>query len=76
MPASGLWARHANNLNVHRVEMRFETPDGRPAVMLEDVRGVDLSAVRLSGAERGPLVVKPDVTGLALDRCPELRQTP
>lgn len=76
MPASGLWARHARNLNVHRVEMRYEKPDGRPAVMLEDVQGGELSAVRLSGAARGPLVVKPDVTGLAIDRSPELQVTP
>lgn len=76
MPASGLWARHARNLNVHRVEMRFEKPDGRPAVMLEDVQGVELSAVRLSGAERGPLMVKPDVTGLVIERSPDLIQVP
>lgn len=76
MPASGLWARHAANLNVHRVEMRFEKPDLRPVVMLEDVKGAELSSVRLSGAERGPLVAKPDVTDLVIDRSPGLRAGP
>lgn len=76
MPASGLWARHAGNLNVHCVEMRFAEPDGRPAVMLEDVQGGELSSVRLSGAKRGSLVVKPDVTGLVIDRNSEVHQIP
>ncbi len=76
MPASGLWARHAANLNVHRVEMRFAEPDGRPAVILEDVKGVELSAVRLSGAARGPLVVKADVEGLVVGQSPDLVSTP
>lgn len=76
MPASGLWARHAKNLNVHRVEMRFEKPDGRPVVMLEDVQGVELASVRLSGAGCGPLVVKPDVTELVVDRSPGLQLAP
>lgn len=76
MPASGLWARHAANLNVHRVEMHFEEPDLRPVIMLEDVRGAELSSVRLSGAERSQWVVKPGVTGLVIDRSPELRPGP
>lgn len=76
MPASGLWARHAANLNVHRVEMHFEESDLRPVIMLEDVRGAELSSVRLSGAERSQWVVKPDVTGLVIDRSPELRPGP
>ncbi|MBL9203980.1 MAG: right-handed parallel beta-helix repeat-containing protein [Opitutaceae bacterium] len=76
MPASGLWVRHAANLNVHRIEMRFEKPDLRPVMMLEDVKGAEFSSVRLSGAERNPWVVKPDVTGLVVDRSPELRSVP
>jgi len=73
MPAAGLWARHASNLNVHHVEMRFEQPEGRPAIMLEDVRGAQLSDVRFAGAGRGPLVAKDGVEGLVIDRSPELQ---
>ena len=51
MPAYGFFIRHAKNLEFDRIEVRFETPDARPAFLLQDVDGVDFAHLR---AERAP----------------------
>ena len=41
LPASGLFARHVNNLELSQVEIATGAPDARPAFFLEDVNGAD-----------------------------------
>jgi polygalacturonase len=41
-PAYGLYARHVEGLNVSDVTFRYERPDYRPAVVLDDVRHATL----------------------------------
>jgi hypothetical protein len=41
-PAYGLYARHAEDLHVNDVTFRYERPDYRPAVVLDDVRRVTI----------------------------------
>ena len=43
-PAFGLYARHVRGLNLHQVAMRAVKPDARPAVVLDDVRQLRVSA--------------------------------
>jgi polygalacturonase len=42
LPATGLWARHARNLELSNMEVAVATADNRPAVWLEDVAGADI----------------------------------
>ena len=44
-PAYGLYARHVEGLYVNDVTFRYERPDYRPAVMLDDVRRATLRAI-------------------------------
>ena len=44
-PAYGLYARHAEGLHVSDVTFRYERPDYRPAVVLDDVHGASLRAI-------------------------------
>ncbi len=41
-PAYGLYARHVEGLHVNDVTFRYERPDFRPAVVLDDVHGCTL----------------------------------
>ena len=41
IPASGLYARHVNGLQLRDVEFHLLTPDARPEVVMDDVRGFE-----------------------------------
>ena len=44
-PAYGLYARHVDGLHVNDVTFRYERPEYRPAVVLDDVKNATLRAV-------------------------------
>ena len=44
-PAYGLYARHVKGLHVNDVTFRYERPDYRPAVVLDDVAEVSINAL-------------------------------
>ena len=44
-PAYGLYARHVEGLHVSDVTFRYERPDYRPAIVLDDVRDVSLNQI-------------------------------
>ncbi len=41
MPAYGLFARHVNGLTLRNVNVSYAAPDLRPAVVLDDVQGIE-----------------------------------
>lgn len=43
LPAYGLYARHVRGLHLDRVTMTTKLPDGRPAVICDDVADLDLA---------------------------------
>lgn len=45
-PAYGLWARHVEGLSISESSFRYEQPDGRYALFLDDVQGAVLSGVK------------------------------
>jgi hypothetical protein len=49
LPAYGLFCRHVRNLNLRGVETAFEARDERPAVVCDDVDGLEIASARLSG---------------------------
>jgi polygalacturonase len=65
LPAYGFYLRHARNVTLRDVEVRFEQKDLRPAFVLHDVTDVHFDHVRASLAPGIPLVRLRDVRGLS-----------
>jgi polygalacturonase len=73
MPAFGIFARHARNLELANIRLSFETNDFRPALYFADVDGLDIDNVKSRVAEgvRGARFAS-DVVGLAIRNSPGL----
>jgi polygalacturonase len=68
LPSWGLFARHVADLTIRGMELGTETPDARPAMMLDDVNGARLSFVELPPLTDRPTWSLRTVRGLhALD---------
>jgi hypothetical protein len=52
LPAYGFYCRHLKDLKLRDIETRYEQKDGRPALIAEDVEGLELAG--------GSLAVEPD----------------
>lgn len=57
MPSFGMFARHVKNMTVDHVELRYATPELRPAVQLEDVSGADFDHLKVERATNVPTFV-------------------
>lgn len=70
LPAYGLYARHAAGLTLNNVRFELESADSRPAVVCDDVDGLDASAFRadLSG-EAECLIKLRDTRETSLTNC-------
>ncbi len=66
LPAWAFYVRHANGVRLDNVDVRFEQPDTRPAVVLDDVRDAKFHQVRLSKVDNTPTFVLRDVTDFAM----------
>jgi polygalacturonase len=53
MPAHGFFIRHAKNLEFSNVEIAYEKPDQRPAVVIEDAVGADFFRLKTPAAAPG-----------------------
>jgi polygalacturonase len=75
LPAYGFYVRHAAGIRMDGVEVGFMTADTRPAVVLDDVRDVELRGFRAQTAAGAPTLVLRDVDDLRVDHSPPLRDT-
>ncbi len=64
LPAWGLFARHVAGLQVRGVDLRTQSAEARPAIVLEDTAGARFSDVQLSEAQGRPDWSLTNVTGL------------
>jgi polygalacturonase len=62
LSSSALFARHAKNLSLHHVEFRFAQPDLRPALVFDDVAGIDLDHLTIPRTAGTPAVRLHNVT--------------
>ncbi len=51
LPAYGVYARHVDGLAMNNVQITFKVPDGRPAVVLDDVANADFTGFTADVAE-------------------------
>jgi polygalacturonase len=58
LPAWAFYIRHATNIRLDNIDARFEQPDTRPAIVLDDTRDIALNDVRQSTVDGVPAVVR------------------
>jgi polygalacturonase len=66
LPAHGLYVRHAEGITLRNVRLRVAKQDGRPAAVFDDVRDLQLEAVRPAGGPR-PALQLTDVVDALID---------
>ena len=72
LPAHALYVRHAKNLSVRDVQVRFLHEDQRPAVVLDDVSGATFDGIRIQRGAGSPSFVLRNVRDFAARNCNEL----
>ena len=70
LPAGAVYARHAQNLQLNNVIIRFAQRDTRPRVVLEDVAGVGFTNCDFPPAEPTSAFVLHRVHDFALTQSP------
>jgi hypothetical protein len=65
LPAHGFFARHARRLQLRDVTFATDTPDARPAIVLEDVQGAIVDGL-VSQRSRSEALVSRDSSGIAI----------
>ncbi|MHB1457189.1 MAG: glycoside hydrolase family 28 protein [Armatimonadota bacterium] len=74
LPAYGLYARHAKDLTLNNTRFEQRTADHRPAIVCDDVDGLDLHAFRADlSPEAGCLVRMRGTRNAVLEGCRILR---
>lgn len=60
LPAYGFYIRHAKNITLDSMDFRYQKPDARPAVFLDDTDGVTISNSRMQcvANSEGNVVIK------------------
>ncbi|WP_157986498.1 endopygalactorunase [Chitinophaga alhagiae] len=67
-PSFGLWARHVQGLTVTNSSFNVEEPDGRYAIMLDDVHGARISSVKTVRAAGNNITIRlKNATGVDVD---------
>ncbi len=64
IPAYGLFARHVKNLRVRDVELSYEQPEARPAVVMHAVDGARFDGFSAQRADSVPVFVLREVSDL------------
>lgn len=58
LSAYGFFCRHAKNLRLHNVDLAFEDDDLRPAIVCDDVRGLDIFGLQSQTSQAADCVLR------------------
>lgn len=58
LPSYGLYIRHCKGVNLYNVQFNLRNQDSRPAIICEDVNGLQYDNLMLSGEKGGEILVK------------------
>jgi hypothetical protein len=72
MPAYGLFARHVRDLEMEGIRFSFEKADMRPAMVCDDLDGLEIDDFKAQTAAQVPAAVFNGVTGLEVRNSPAL----
>ncbi|MXN90848.1 glycoside hydrolase family 28 protein [Flavobacterium sp. Sd200] len=73
IPAYGFYIRHARNIRMHNITLEFDTPDYRPAFILEDVKGADFSDIKVQTMPGVEAFKLKDVSSFSTHRVNDLK---
>ncbi|MBB5287243.1 polygalacturonase [Rhabdobacter roseus] len=58
LPAYGFYIRHVKNITLDQVQLRFAQDDHRPALICDDVEGLELSGLQAQGTSATPALLR------------------
>jgi polygalacturonase len=73
IPSYGFFIRHAKNIELNNVNVNYLEKETRPAMILIDVKGIEMRNVSLMKAESAPLITAENVTDFMLKDCKALK---
>jgi polygalacturonase len=65
-PSYGLFVRHAKNIELNNVDIRYMGTETRPAVILEDVKGISFNNFKAQNPTGLPEIIRRGVEGLSI----------
>jgi polygalacturonase len=74
-PAYGFFIRHAKNIEMDNVQISLTNPDNRPALRMDDVKGVYLNRVKAADFNNGGLSILKQVKDLQAVNSLDLKNT-
>lgn len=63
LPAWGFYIRHAEGIKFNNVRLRYVEPDFRPAVITDDVKGIDFKNLQVAAAIEMPVLLFNNTSG-------------
>jgi hypothetical protein len=67
LPAWGFYVRHAEGIQMKNVKISYKEDDFRPAMVFDDVKGIDLKSVEIPTAKDLPVIFLNNVSGEKFD---------
>lgn len=69
LPSFGFYCRHAENISFNDVELDFIEPDLRPAIVCDDIIGLELYKIKATSGGKEPLIKCKDVRNMLVQSC-------
>jgi len=63
LPAWGFYVRHAEGIQMKNVKISYKEDDFRPAMVFDDVKGINLNKVDIPAAKEMPVILLNNVSG-------------
>lgn len=73
IPSYGFFIRHVKNIEMNNVKIAFLEKETRPAMILIDVKGIELHNVEMMKAGNAPLISADQVTNFEMKKCKGLK---
>lgn len=67
LPAWGFYLRHAEGIKMKNVKINYREDDFRPAMVLDDVKGIDMTDVDIPTAKEMPVIYFNNSSGIVLN---------
>ena len=69
LPAYGFYCRHLENMTFNDIELDFSSPDARPAIICDDVAGLELYKIKARIIDNEALLRFKDVQNVMVQSC-------
>lgn len=66
LPAWGVYVRHASGISLKNIKLNYQESDFRPAVIFDDVHGINLEELDIKKAENPSIIVLKKTDGVSI----------